>query len=164
MLAYPDRHALEDVYRACTSQSLADRKSVAILTHYETPSSIGYALRELDIDIKKHEEDNSISIIDGDGVLAGLHKGGIAEYLKGLEQLAIEEGKRGINFLVDMGSFYHLEKHDELALFEQQCNFGVLGQNCSVLCCYHLRDLEAIKQRIGSEIHSFHSTSFIIND
>jgi len=163
MLLYSDRNSLHDVYCTHIKKSLEKEKSIVILSHYETPMNVKQALNEIDIDVGKHQDDHSLIILDGSGIIykSGMHI--FFEYLKSLESLAIKAGKHGIEVLVDMGSFYHLDRQQEIVHYENLCNSITLNSKSSMICCYHSQDLAKISF-LKDQIHRCHSKNFIIKE
>jgi hypothetical protein len=164
MLIYPDRNTLHDVYCSHIKKSLEkNEKAVVMLSHYENSSSVRYALKEVDILVEKHEADHSLILLDADSVIFKASMDTFIQYMKGLEELALKDGKKGIDIVIDMGSFYHMKKGDEILKYEHACNRTTAGSKSSILCCYHVSDLQRVDNESIKEIQSCHSKSFIIN-
>ena len=66
------------------------------------------------------------------------------QYLKTFETLAIESGRNGIDIMIDMGIFQHLDKKQEL--LECERTFNVISRNSksSILSYYYDRDLKVL--------------------
>ena len=165
MLVYADMFMLNDAYRTSVKQYLAMDMAVIIFTHYESLGAIRYALQELDIDVAEHEQDHSLSIMDGDDVLSALQIEEFINFLKEKEDSAVKGGKQGLGIVIDVGSFFHLGKKVDLEKFELECDSGILAAlKCSILCCYHLRDLEANSQDFRNQAHSRHAVSYVVKE
>jgi hypothetical protein len=165
MLIYNDISSLREIYCSLSKESLQSRNNVMIiLYHYETGTSIRIALREFDIDVDRFEEDRSLIIRDADGILFRPNLDSVMHYLKSLELLAINCGKSGIDIIIEMGSFKHFGKEQELLQCEMEFNNISTGSRSSILCCYHEKDIKAFDPNIIEEIHKFHLTSYIVKE
>jgi hypothetical protein len=87
------------------------------------------------------------------------------QYLKTLERLAINCGKNGIDVIVDMGSFRHIEKEQELLEGENRLNIIICADSkCSIFCCYHDKDLTALGAIRIEEIHKSHLKKYVVKE
>lgn len=165
ILIYNDINSLREICCSHSKESLQSRNNVMIiLYHYETGTSIRIALREFDIDVGRFEENRSLVIRDADGLLFRPNIDGVMHYLKSLELLAINRGKNGIDIIIDMGSFKHFGKEQELLQCELEFNSISSGSRSSILCCYHEKDIKAFDPNIIENIHKFHLTSYIVKE
>lgn len=122
-IIYGDINSLRDIYCSHSKKSLQLRNNtVIILYHYETKRSIRDALKEFDIDVDQNEADRSLIIRDANETILRPTSDSFLQYLKTLEQLAIKCGKNGIDVIVDMGSFRHMGKEQELVEYENRLN------------------------------------------
>jgi hypothetical protein len=86
------------------------------------------------------------------------------QYLETLEELAIKHGKNGIDVIVDMGSFRHLGKEQELVVCENRFNIASAYSKSSILCCYHDKDVKAVDPVRIEEIQKSHSKNYIVKE
>jgi hypothetical protein len=86
------------------------------------------------------------------------------QYLEALEGLAIKYGKNGIDVIVDMGSFRHLGKEQELIECESRFHITFTDPKSSILCCYHEKDLKALDATRIEEIHILHLNNYIVKE
>ena len=145
ILVYPDYDTLRDLYsHHCRKRLLDANEIVLLLPHYETTSSVKDALRELDIDTKKYEQEESLIIMDAMSTIFNETESDFAEYLKGLESRARATGKAGICVIADMGSFYHLGKLDEMIEYEKRIPPRRPEVKSTLLCVYHSKDFDRL--------------------
>ncbi|MDQ3967867.1 MAG: MEDS domain-containing protein [Thermoproteota archaeon] len=165
MLIYADVNSLREIYCSHSRKSLQSRNNaVIILYHYETKGSIRNALKEFDIEVDRYEADRSLIITDANEIIFKPTLDSFMQYLKALEELAIKYGKNGIDVIVDMGSFRHLGKEQELIECENRFNITSGDSKSSILCCYHDKDLKSFDATRIEEIHKSHLKNYIIKE
>jgi hypothetical protein len=163
MLIYQDMNSLREIYRSHINKGLKDRNNaVVMLHHYETKDSVIRALSEIEIEVDAQMADRSLTILDADEIIFKTNPESFLQYLKSLESLSITAGKNGIDVIIDMGSFRHLGKKEELLECENRLNMVSPESKSSILCCYHAGDVRAIEPSRIDVIHQSHFTNFII--
>jgi hypothetical protein len=164
-LIYDDINSLREIYCSYSKKRLQLRNNtIVILYHYETKRSIRDALKEFDIDLDRHEADRSLIIRDANEIVLSPTLDSFLQYLKTLERLAIKYGKNGIDVIVDMGSFRHIGKEQELVECEKRLNFICAASKCSILCCYHNKDVKALGANRTEEIHKSHLKNYVVKE
>jgi hypothetical protein len=165
MLIYADINSLRAIRCSHSKRSLHTRNNaVLILYHYETKDSIRYALKEFDIEVDRYEADRSLVIRDVNEIIFKPTLDSFLQYLKTLEELAIKHGKNGIDVIIDMGSFRHLGKEQELLEYENRFNISSSGSKSSILCCHHEKDVKALDATRIEEIHESHLNNYIVKE
>lgn len=164
MIVYADINSLREIYSSHSKRSLQSRNNaVVILYHYENRGSIENALKEFDIEVDRYEADRSLIIRDADEVIfRPTFDSFLQYYLKTLEGLAIKCGKNGTDVIVDMGSFRHFGKEQELVECEKRFNVISADSKSSILCCYHDKDMKALDATRKEEIHKSHLKNYIV--
>jgi hypothetical protein len=165
MLIYADVNSLLEICCSHSKKSLQSRNNtVIILYHYETKDSIRNALKEFDIEVDSYEADRSLIIRDASEIIFNPTLDSFLQYLKTLEELAIKHGKNGIDVIVDMGSFRHLGKEQELGVCEKRFNIASADSKSTILCCYHDKDVKALDAIRIEEIHKSHLKNYIVKE
>lgn len=166
MLIYADINSLRAICYSHSKASLHTRNNaVIILYHYETKDSIRYTLKEFDIEVERYEADRSLVIRDANEIIFKPTLDSFLQYLKTLEELAIKHGKNGIDVIIDMGSFRHLGKEEELVECEDRINnIASSDSKCSILCCYHEKDVKALDATRIENIQKSHLRNYIIKE
>lgn len=166
MIVYSDLNSMREIYFYHIERSLQLQNNAAILLyHYETKVSVVHALKELDIPVEHHEADRSLIILDVNKVIFKTPTfDDFLQYLKTLETLAIKSGRNGIDTIIDMGSFRHRNKEQELLEYERTFNITTKGSKSSILCCYHKKDVEALDVFLKKEIHNSHLKNYLVKE
>ena len=162
ILTYPDYDSLRELYARHSKQRLTlSNEIVILLPHYLTPASIRYALEELEIDVKKHELDQTLIIADAISTIFNPSSTDFLSYLKGLEGRARAKNKAGICVIADMGAFYHLRKINELVEYERSIPTKT-DLKSTLLCAYHKRDFERLQKSERESICRSHHRELVI--
>jgi hypothetical protein len=77
-------------------------------------------LKESELPVERYEENGSLTIVDGSGVLSKSDNViDFMRYLMTTEMAAKKRGKQILEIIIDMGCFYHLERTEQLPKFEE---------------------------------------------
>jgi hypothetical protein len=156
ILTYPDYDSLRELYaRHCKQRLEKGNEIVVILPHYLTPVSIRLAMQELEIDVNKHEQDQTLVIMDAVSTMFNPSPNDFVEYLQGLEHRARAKNKDGICILADMGAFYHMRKEKEIMQYESSIP-QKSSLKSTLLCIYHNHDFERLSKEAREAICKSH--------
>ena len=114
-----------------------------------------------DIDLQKYEKDGSLLIIDS--LKAHFHADfDIKSFITKLVEHAKNTGKDGVSLFVDMGSFYHYDKIDELIEHELSIPSKYTDIKLRRFCIYHQKDFNRLKKEQKDSLHKHHSKQIIL--
>lgn len=167
MLGYPSAISLKAVYgQLCKRALVEQRRAVLFLTHYESPTSIRYTLKEYDISTQQHETLGSLVIVDAPQILSKSNTPvDFARYLETFGKSSERRGMGGTQVIIDMGAFYHLSKLSELAEFEESISkITASFKTISILCCYHMKDLGKSLEKEPDHLPCLHSGCYVIEE
>lgn len=157
ILVYHDYDTLKDLYsHHCQKRLKEGNEVVVLLPHYETIRSVREALRELEIDTNRYEEDQTLIIMDAINTMFNPTSRDFLDYLKGLENRARVKKKAGICVIADMGSFYHLGKIEELVSYEAAIPPRRKNVKSSLLCIYHSKDFHRLNKENRDTVCASH--------
>jgi MEDS: MEthanogen/methylotroph, DcmR Sensory domain len=147
ILIYPDRYALREVYSRACKTALENNEAVIILLHNETRDDILTFLRELDIDVYTYEKrERSLLIIDSAKDYFGSAKDFLF-YLNLMNTNASRRNKRGILVLMDHHRISSQIQNEINSLLEyEELIPPKLDLNVKILCLYHVKDFDILKQ------------------
>lgn len=153
ILIYPDRYALREIYSRACKEALENNEAVIMLLHYETRDDVLTYLRELDIDVNRYEKkERSLLIIDSAKEYFGSAKDFLF-YLSLMNANASRRNKRGIFVLLDVGFHYYHHRISSqeqrginLLLEYEESLPAKLDLNVKILCLYHVKDFDILKQ------------------
>jgi hypothetical protein len=178
IVIHPDLPALRKIYCQYTKNQLVDNNEIVLLLpHYETPDAVKNNLQESKsddsspsstatsnvgcIDVQKHEKEGSLIVIDS--IKAHFHSDSdIKSFIKQLVQHAENTGKRGVSILVDMGSFYHYGKIDELIEHELSIPSNYYNIKLKRFCIYHEKDFNRLKEEYKHTLSQHHGKELVV--
>lgn len=167
MLCYSSATSLREIYGPICKRALVEQNTaVLFLTHYETPLSISYALKEYEIPTLEHEALGSLVIADASRALSKSNVStDFARYLETFWKTSERRGMERTKVIIDMGAFYHSGRTSELAEFEDSiCKPVAESKSSTILCCYHAKDLARLPLQDQEHLPSLHSKSFVIKE
>ena len=131
---------MRDLYSFYAKSALFDSQIVMILPYLETVDTVRRTLSEdsANIDVTKHEKDQSLLILDSLKGYFGLQEG-LIPFLIQTADFAKKSGK-SLSVLSDMGSFFYYDKKDDLLQYEMSLPSRYERMNLKGFCAYNLRD------------------------
>lgn len=162
ILTYSNYDTLCDLYAHHCKQRLdKDNEIVMLLLHYLSPNSVRFALQELEVDVNKHEQDQTLIIADAVNAIFNPSAKDFLRYLEGLQRHVNLKEKDGICVIADMGAFYHLRKTAELVEYETSIP-SKSELKSSLLCIYHKRDLDRLSPHEQDAICKTHFRELVL--
>ena len=142
LVLYPDLLTLRDLYSFYAKSALFDSQIVMILPYLETVDTVRRTLSDdsANIDVTKHEKEQSLLILDSLKGYFGLQEG-LIPFLIQTADFAKKSGK-SLSVLSDMGSFFYYNKKDNLLQYEMSLPSRYEKINLKGFCAYHLRDFD----------------------
>jgi DcmR-like sensory protein len=161
ILIYNDLKAFREIYSQYSRALLAENEIIVIATQYDTISDVKNTLRLGGIDVEKYLSQETLFIIDAQQGYQDADDSGIWKLYKSLISRAKKEGRRGVTFFGDLGSFFGFEKIEELMQYELS-----LPQNyedtLKGICCYHLKDFENLSETQQQTLFDHHFKSMSV--
>ena len=148
LVEYPNLDTLRKVYTSYVKTALYGRNEIVIiLPFFETVDSVRRSLTEnsdttLNIDVRKHEKEQSLIIIDSLKAYFG-NPEGIMPFVKQVLGHAKSSGKAGVSVFGDADSFfYHRNKQNDLVEYELSLPTEYKGVNLKTFCLYHKKNFD----------------------
>jgi hypothetical protein len=161
VLIYNDLKALREIYSQYSRALLPENEIIVIATQYDTISNVRNTLRLAGIDIESHLNQGSLFILDAQQGYQGVDSKGIWKFAMSLLSRAKKEGRRGVTWFGDLGSFFNFEKIEELMQYELWCPQKYEGKMKTV-CCYHLKDFENLSETQKQTLFDHHFKSILV--
>jgi hypothetical protein len=185
IVIHPHLNAFRKMYSQYTKKQLVNNNGIVLhVPHYETidsvKSNLGItnhdsnnnddtdligstppAINNADIDLHKYEKDGSLLIVDS--LKAHFHTDfDIKSFIRKLVERAKNTGKDGVSVFVDMGSFYHHNKIDELIDHEFSIPSKYTDMKLRRFCVYHQNDFNRLKNEQKDSLHKHHSKQIVL--
>ena len=189
IVIHPHLNAFRKMYSDYTKKQLVNNNGIVLLAlHYETidavKTNLGVTRRhnnssnndDTDLigapppptsnnsdNLQKYEKDGSLLIIDS--LKAHFHADfDIKSFIRKLVEQAKNTGKDGVPVFVDMGSFYHHNKIDELIEHELSIPSKYTDMKLRRFCIYHQKDFDRLKKGQKDSLCKYHSKEIVVID
>src|SRR6188472_746034 len=153
---------------------LENKNIVLLLPFYETTESVRKVLSTSDdvscddrvssLDIRKHEKEGSLIIVDSKKAYFGSKTiVDIKTFVGMLIEHAKHSQKTGVCVIADMGAFFYLNKIQELVKYETTLP-PKFDLNLKAFCCYHGSDFsDYLTEEQKQDLLNHHGKEMIMN-
>lgn len=162
MLVYNELKTLRHMFIESAKTFLQKNELLLLASQYETENAIKQAL-EIDggIDVSSHMADGSLLIIDAQAGYRGADTRGTFKLAMSLISRARREGKSGVTWLGDMGSFFAFDKVGDLVDYELFCPTKY-EEPLKTVCCYHKADFNILEKGEQDTLIQHHFKSVFV--
>jgi hypothetical protein len=155
LLVYDELTTLRQVFAESAKTFLSKNEILLIASQYETIDTIGQALENVGIDVSKHLADGTLFIIDAQKGYQGADTRGTFKLAMSLIQRAKKEGRSGVTWFGDMGSFFAFQKIGDLVDYELCCPTKY-EDPIKTICCYHNNDFKTLEKNEQDRLIEHH--------
>lgn len=162
MFIYDNLKSFEKFYCEYAAKWLLKNEIILIATQYQTFDVVEGALYKSGIDVTKHMDEGTLKIIDA---LQGYSLGdpsGVFKLAMSLLQRGKKEGRHGLTWIADLGSFIGLRKINDLMQYELSCPRHFQEDMIRTVCCYHEGDFDNLSQENQGILLNHHYENIII--
>lgn len=161
LLIYNDLKKFREIYSQCTKALLAENEIVVIATQYDPIEEVKNTLRLAGVDVESYLNQGSLFILDAQQGYQGVDSKGTWKFAMSLLSRAKKEGRRGVTWFGDLGSFFNFEKIEELMQYELWCP-QKYEDTMKTVCCYHLEDFENLSENQQHRLFDHHFKSILV--
>jgi hypothetical protein len=150
--------SLREIYSQYCRNALENNELVLLLTYYETADRVRKTLKEIGIEVDRHEKEKNLMIIED---ITKIYFGSGHDFLFFLDILNKQKekwGKNGISVIADMGIFFHFQNDtskDALIKFESSLPVN-FDSNLKRFCNYHKRDFDRLEEQEKQDLLEHH--------
>ena len=156
LIIYPNIETIRKIYTEYI-HLIIEENNVAILflPYYDTTDKVRQDLKTKGLDVRKFEQNNSLTLIDFTKVVDNPYLGlpaafGLKEFINKIQ--AYNKNKNLV-VIADMSFYNHTKNIDDILRYERLSDDGYCNQNWRQLCLYHKLDFhlmftEEQKQKI----------------
>lgn len=163
ILIYSELDSYREVYSKYVKKMLDANNIVLMLPHYENIECVRQVLKEIEIDVQRHQAEGSLVIIDSVKGFFVPDVDNFLSFLKILQQRVETAGKGGLAVVVDMGAFYHLRKIGEMITYEKSIP-AKSDVKSSLLCSYHTKDFNRLQENQKQLLLDHHYRNLLVKD
>lgn len=177
IIVYPDLSTLRKIYNSYSKIQLENKNDIVLLLpFYETTESVRKILSTSDdaslgfcdehvsiFDIRKHEKEGSLVIVDSKKAYFGSKTIDIKVFVGMLMEHAKDSKKTGVCVIADMGAFFYLNKIQGLIKHETTLP-PKFDLKVKAFCCYHASDFsDYLTEEQKQDLLNHHGKEIILN-
>ena len=177
IIVYPDLLTFRKIYNSYSKMQLENKNDIVLLLpFYETTESVRKTLSTSDdislgfcddrisgLDIRKHEKEGSLVIVDSKKAYFGSKTIDIKVFVGMLIEHAKHSKKIGVCVIADMGAFFYLNKIQDLIKHETTLP-PKFDLKLKAFCCYHASDFSAyLTEEQKQDLLNHHGKEMIMN-
>ena len=118
LLVYNDLNAFREIYTQYSRALLPQNEIVVIGTQYEPINNVKNTLRFAGGDVERYLNEGTLFIVDAQQGYQDADTKGMWKFALSLLSRAKKEGRQGVTWFGDAGSFFGFEKIEELMQYE----------------------------------------------
>ena len=162
LLVYSSEDTIRRVFVSCAKIFLPKNEILLLASQYETTEAIHEMLAAEGIDVEKHLADGTLLIVDAqkgyqDGDPFGTFKLAIT-----LISRARIEGRSGVTWIGDTGSFFSFDRIEDLIEYEL-FHPKKYHDPIRTVCCYHSEDFNNLEKHNRDILIHHHFKSIIVS-
>lgn len=145
LILYPNIETVRKIYAEYV-RLLIEGENVAILflPYYDTTDRVRQELAIKNIDVRKHEQNNSLTLIDFAKVIDNPYLGmpaafGLKEFIN---KIQVFNKKKDLFVIADMSLYNHFKNIDDLLKYESLSRDGHGNETWKQICLYHKVDFD----------------------
>jgi MEDS: MEthanogen/methylotroph, DcmR Sensory domain len=162
LLVYNDLNAFREIYTQYSRALLPQNEIVVIGTQYEPIDNVKNALRFAGVgDVERYLNEGRLFIVDAQHGYHYADPRGMWKFAMSLLSRAKKEGRQGVTWFGDAGSFFSFEKIEELMQYELSLP-QKYEDTISTVCSYHSKDFEKLAKNQQHTLFDHHSKSIVV--
>jgi hypothetical protein len=162
LLVYDDLKTFREIYTQYSQALLPQNEIVIIATQYEPISDVKNNLRLAGVDVNRFLEEGTLFIVDAQHGYQSADTHGMWKFAMSLLYRVKKEGRQGITWFGDLGSFLSFEKIEGLMQYELWCPQKFEDNKLKTICCYHSKDFEQLNENQKQTLLDHHSKSILV--
>ena len=162
LLIYNDLKAFRRIYEKYVSSLLSQNEIIVIATQYDTIEEVTNTVRLAGIDVESYLNQGTLFVLDAQRGYQGVDTYGMWKLAMSLLLRAKKEGRRGVTWFGDLGSFFSFEKIEELIQYELWCPHKYEDEKIKTICCYHLENFRNLSETQQQTLFDHHFKSIVV--
>ena len=166
LILYPNIETIRKIYTEYI-HLIIEENNVAILflPYYDTTDKVRQDLKTKGLDVRKFEQNNSLTLIDFTKVVDNPYLGlpaafGLKEFINKIQ--AYNKNKKLV-VIADMSFYNHSKNIDDILRYERLSDDGYCNENWRQLCLYHKLDFHLMfTEEQKQKIFDYHKDEVIV--
>jgi hypothetical protein len=161
LLIYDELKTLREIYSQYARTFLPENEIIVIGTQYEAIDAVKTAIQLRGVEVERYLNQGTLFIVDAQKGYQDTDTLGMWKLAMSLIFRIKKEGRRGVTWFGDLGSFFSFEKIEELIQYELWCP-QKYEDKMKTVCCYHLKDFEKLNETQKQTLFDHHFKSISI--
>ncbi len=161
LLIYSDLKGFRESYSQYSRALLPQSEIVVIGTQYDAIKDVKNALQLNGIDVDRYMNQGTLFIVDAQRGYQYVDSNGLWKLAMSLLSRVKKEGRHGVSWFGDLGSFFSFEKIEELMQYELWCP-QKYKDTMKAVCCYHSEDFKRLNKTQQQTLFDHHLKSILI--
>jgi len=161
LLIYSEFRTFREIYSQYSSVFLPENEIIVIGTQYDAIDGVKQTLRSNDVDVERYLNQGTLFIVDAQRAYHHTESRGLWKLAMSLISRVKKEGRKGVTWFGDLGSFLSFGKIDELMQYELWCPRKYQDMMKTV-CCYHSKDFEKLNETQQQILFDHHFKSILV--
>ena len=161
LLVYNDMEAFREIYTQYSRALLPQNEVVVIGTQYESINDVKNTLRLSGVDVERYLNEGTLFVLDAQHGYQDVDTSGTWKFALSLLSRAKKEGRQGVTWFGDPGSFFSFEKIEELMQYELW-NPQKYEDIMKSICSYHSKDFEKLTEAQKQTLLDHHFKSILV--
>ena len=163
LLVYDELITLREIFGNCAKTLLPKNEIVVLASQYDSLDNLKRSLQKKGVNVAKHQAEGTLFIIDAQHGYQGPDTYGTFKLVVTLSSRAKKEGRRGITWLGDMGSFFAFDRIHDLVDYELSCPTKY-EDTLKTVCCYHKVDFNSLDRGNKGRLIQHHRKSIFVDE
>ena len=161
MLVYNDLKAFHEIYSQYSRALLPQNEIVLVGTQYEAINNVKNTIRLSGVDVERYLNEGTLFILDAQHGYQDADTHGIWKLARSLLSRVKKEGRQGVTWFGDAGSFFSFERIEELMQYELSLP-QKYEDTIKTVCSYHLKDFEKLTEAQQHTLFDHHFKSIVV--
>jgi MEDS: MEthanogen/methylotroph, DcmR Sensory domain len=163
LLIYDDLRTFREIYSEYSKALLPENEIIVIGTQYDVVENVKNTLLRVGVDdVERHLNQGTLFIVDAQKGYQVAGSRGMWRLAMSLLSRVKKEGRQGVSWFGDPGSFFSFEKIEELMQYELWNPQKYEHMMMKSICSYHSKDFEKLTEAQKQTLLDHHFKSILI--
>jgi MEDS: MEthanogen/methylotroph, DcmR Sensory domain len=163
LLIYDDLRTFREIYSEYSKALLPENEIIVIGTQYDVVENVKNTLLRVGVDdVERHLNQGTLFIVDAQKGYQVAGSRGMWRLAMSLLSRVKKEGRQGVSWFGDPGSFFSFEKIEELMQYELWNPQKYEQMMMKSICSYHLKDFEKLTEAQKQTLLDHHFKSILV--
>jgi MEDS: MEthanogen/methylotroph, DcmR Sensory domain len=163
LLIYDDLRTFREIYSEYSKALLPENEIIVIGTQYDVVENVKNTLLRVGVDdVERHLNQGTLFIVDAQKGYQVAGSRGMWRLAMSLLSRVKKEGRQGVSWFGDPGSFFSFEKIEELMQYELWNPQKYEHMMMKSICSYHSKDFEKLTEAQKQTLLDHHFKSILV--